>query len=92
MDLATNAFDGAMLAMHFVEPGIEAILHLGFNVTGHEVVSVEANNVLFLFNYFISNTMVVGVKYVQFRFEFTTEFLVPKEGSFEHAVESLHNF
>ena len=66
------------LAIHFVEPCVEAIVHLGVDVTGHEVVILETDSVLFLFNNVFSCTRAIGINYAQFCFKFTMEFLVPK--------------
>jgi len=78
MDFTANAFDRTVAAMHLVEPGVKLIIDLGEHVTGHEVVNVKANSVLFLFNIFICDSGVIRVKDVQFRFEVSTEFSVPK--------------
>jgi len=78
MDFATNAFDRTVVAIHLVQPGVKSIIYLGEHVTGHEVVNVKANSVLFLFNSFVCDGGVVRVKDVQFGFEVATEFSVPK--------------
>jgi len=76
MDFATNAFDRTVVAIHLVEPGVKSIIDLGEHMTGHEVVNVKANSVLFLFNSFVCNARVVRVKDVQFRFKVSTELLI----------------
>ena len=66
-----------MLAVFFVEPNEELVIHFLVHVATHHVVYMKTDRVLFFLDDTIGDAWVVWIELESNPFEVTSEFLVP---------------